>query len=347
VANARPTIRCLLDELRSDLGDADQRSALASSSLRGLGKVPLDTIDHPLLEKATMLSDRPLAELHQHRISAVTDYAWYRVKAGHFRGAVWIDKAGLPWLCAAGIRRDGDTSDFYADFERRCVSGSDVFLPAESDSKRLRLEVANANDRDRQRALVIKVLDGIAAAAKSSEPQRVTLPTTINSQALFSEGAQLQVAVSSNGPEYPNEITISVEVTDFADARYDDVLFEVQAAFPGVPLNDWDVAPTLEGLRDPCWYVVVPEGWLERLLQDVDDRGTAAMAESPLDMTDGPDGFAHVVQRSGLTHAIVDGHVVRAACGRTFVPGQDPNDKEMCVRCAAHHQEIEAAVSTP
>ena len=137
MANARPTIRCLLDDLRSDLGNADQRSGLASGSLRGLGKVPLRTIDHPLLEKVTMLSDRPIAELHERRILAVTDYVWYRVKAGHFRGAVWIDKPGVPWLCAAGIRRDGDTSDFYADFERRCVSGSDVFLPSESDSKRL------------------------------------------------------------------------------------------------------------------------------------------------------------------------------------------------------------------
>jgi Protein of unknown function (DUF3039) len=345
VAGARPTIRCLLAELRPEVRDPNQRSALASGNLRDLGKIPLNTIDHPLLEKAVTLVGCPPAELHKRRISAVRDQVWQRVKSENLRGAVWIDKAGMPWLCVAGIRKDGDVEDFYATFERKCVGGSDIFLPTETDQKRLRLEVADAADRDRRHALTVAVLDAITTAARTSEAQRVSLPTFVNPQSQFSEGAQLDVAVSSNGPDYPNEITLSVEITNFADARYDDVLFEVQAGIPGVPLNDWDVAPSVDGQRDPCWYVIVPEGWLERLLSDADARGTSVMALSPLDMVDGPDGFAHIVPRTGLAQAIVDGHVVRAACGRTFIPGRDPEDADVCIPCAAQHEHLESSAS--
>jgi len=52
-----------------------------------------------ILEKATMLSGRSAADIHDKRISAVTDYAWYRVRSEHLRGAVWIDKSGVTWLC--------------------------------------------------------------------------------------------------------------------------------------------------------------------------------------------------------------------------------------------------------
>ena len=206
--------------------------------------------------------------------------------------------------------------------------------------------MADANDKDRQRALTIKVLDGIAAAAESSEPKQITLPTTVNSQALFSEGGTAGGGLNqrSGVPERDHHIHRVYRTSQTPDTS--DCCFEVQAAFPGVPLNDWDVAPTLEGLSDPCWYVVVPEGWLEAFSKMW--RTAAPLRWRVAPRHDRWAGWirADIVQRSGLTHAIVDGHVVRAACGRTFIPGQDPNGKEMCIRCAAHHQEIEAVVST-
>jgi hypothetical protein len=91
----RPTIRCLLEELKDDLTDANQRSALASGKLSALGKEPrLSSIAHPLMAKALMLLELDESTLRAHHVSAVRDRAWYRVKSGQYRGAVWIDASG-------------------------------------------------------------------------------------------------------------------------------------------------------------------------------------------------------------------------------------------------------------
>jgi hypothetical protein len=96
----RPTLRCLRDDLRMPTPPA---------------RVPLDSIDHPLLNKArARFTDT--ATPHE-RIRSIDCVVLFKVKAGRWRGAVFEDAPAAEvrdWLVAAGVREDGSSDDFYA-----------------------------------------------------------------------------------------------------------------------------------------------------------------------------------------------------------------------------------------
>jgi hypothetical protein len=97
---ARPTLRCLREDLKVAMPPAD---------------VPLDEIDHPLLSKTNEQFADP-ATPHE-RIVAIDDEVFFKVKIQRWRGAVWTDYPNADvqvWLVAAGWREDGATNDFYA-----------------------------------------------------------------------------------------------------------------------------------------------------------------------------------------------------------------------------------------
>jgi len=100
MGRARPTLRCLREDVKLALGSADQ---------------PIDEIDHPLLTKTNEQFADP-ATAHA-RIVAIDDQLLFKVKIQRWRGAVWLDgpnvDAGV-WLVAAGWREDGAVADFYA-----------------------------------------------------------------------------------------------------------------------------------------------------------------------------------------------------------------------------------------
>jgi hypothetical protein len=92
VERARPTLRCLHDDLKVATPSAD---------------VPLDEINHPLLAKTQAQFADP-ATPHE-RIAAIDDEVFFKVKIQRWRGAVWTDhpSADVPiWLVAAGWRED-------------------------------------------------------------------------------------------------------------------------------------------------------------------------------------------------------------------------------------------------
>ena len=101
----RPTLRCL----REDLGRAIPRA-----------DAPLDEIEHPLLIKAAeQFTDD---ETPHERIAAIDDRVLLKVKVQRWRGAVWIDGEGGPWLVLAGHRENGSPDDFYASLATRAKS---------------------------------------------------------------------------------------------------------------------------------------------------------------------------------------------------------------------------------
>jgi hypothetical protein len=81
---ARPTLRCLCEDLMQAVPPAD---------------TPLDEVPHPLLAKA---SER------------FADDGTPRE-----RGAAWMGDDSIPWLVAAGQREEGSPDDFYASLTTR------------------------------------------------------------------------------------------------------------------------------------------------------------------------------------------------------------------------------------
>lgn len=251
MSRVRPTIRCLLDELRDGLEAGPDRVALSSGHLADLGPRALSDLSHPLLDKASrVLEGRTPQELHNLEIAAVRDQTWYRIKVGQWRGAAWIDKNGIPWICAAGLRRDGDAADFYSWFEARCANGSEIFLPSGDDLKRLRLENASAAEQNRLLLLRMRVVQSLVAATKSGEVQTVALPSSLDEGTLRPmDGARLVIAVTPHDVSSINELTLSIEITDYAGSRYEDVLIEVQSAMPGV--RGREKVPTSGQMKGP------------------------------------------------------------------------------------------------
>jgi len=86
----RPTLRCLTDDLGLKIPTIDD---------------PLDEFDHPLLRKANQQFAEPSSS--RERISSIDAAVLFKVKAQRWRGAVWIDATGRPWMVAAGGGQPG------------------------------------------------------------------------------------------------------------------------------------------------------------------------------------------------------------------------------------------------
>jgi hypothetical protein len=136
---ARPTLRALTEDLKLSLPPIDE---------------PLDEISHPLLSKAIRQFSDPLAK--RERIRAIDDEVVWKVKIQRWRGAVWADDE-VPWLVAAGTRKEGSADDFYKALSEHAQAARSRYnaghpaplctqtyighlLPTDDDNKRRRLE---------------------------------------------------------------------------------------------------------------------------------------------------------------------------------------------------------------
>jgi hypothetical protein len=80
---ARPTIRCLVDDLGIELPGLD---------------VDLGALDHPLLGEVRRLA--PTSPQGQKRILAIDHPLVYRIRLSGYRGVTWVDEEhDIVWLC--------------------------------------------------------------------------------------------------------------------------------------------------------------------------------------------------------------------------------------------------------
>jgi len=121
---ARPTIRCLVDDLGLDLPDLD---------------VDLGEIDHPLL--AEVRRRTPTSPRSQKRILAIDPPLVYRARVSDYRGATWVDDTHrIVWLCASCRREEGSEADAYKYFQH--LHEQENLLPTDDDYLRDRAEAA-------------------------------------------------------------------------------------------------------------------------------------------------------------------------------------------------------------
>ncbi len=121
---ARPTIRCLVEDLGVELPDLT---------------TDLGELDDPWLVELRRVA--PTSPTGQKRILAIDHPLLCRLRVSSERGATWVDdEAGIVWLCAVRRREEGADDYAYEWFEELQRDGR--LLPTDDDRLRDRAEEA-------------------------------------------------------------------------------------------------------------------------------------------------------------------------------------------------------------
>src|SRR4051794_19082472 len=95
---ARPTLRCLREDLVEDWDDIQQRAALGTQPIT----LPaFDALNHPVVRHAAeVFPGGADVDARRETISGLSNPVWYKLKTGRWRGAVYINDDGQAWICA-------------------------------------------------------------------------------------------------------------------------------------------------------------------------------------------------------------------------------------------------------
>jgi hypothetical protein len=216
---ARPTLRCLRDDLKLAVPPVGQ---------------PLDAIDHPLLAKTS----EQFADLttSRTRIAAIDDNILFKVKVGRYRGAVWVGSdPQLPWLVAGGWREAGSDDDFYDGLEASATQAKLRYnanhkptLTTKTYTARL---LPDAEDRDRYeaeagmrqvRALRAIVEELVRASLRDGHEHTATLDA-------FTLGIQVRA-------DHGHETYVAIRITGSVP---EGIVFTVLDLVPGCAFEDW------------------------------------------------------------------------------------------------------------
>jgi hypothetical protein len=232
---ARPTLACLEGDLRrKDPG----------------ASVPLDTIDHPILNEARDELAKPRGDLKP--VQSIDDNALWKLKHQRstdvpWRGAGYLDTedGDRPWVVAAGARKAGSKKDFYeqlnADCERRRkqLNAASTPSPKKTSSDHL---LPTAADHQR---LVDETVNKDITALEATIPNLVLTAAASPGTPVTGQYLQAEVKVLIDRDEH-NELYVAVSV-----AGYGNLHAVVLDMVPGVDLID--------EAGDPSWEALAPE----------------------------------------------------------------------------------------
>lgn len=222
---ARPTLRCLLDDLSLPLPSVEE---------------PLDEIDHPLLAKTSEQFADP--DTPHERIRAIDDQVLFKVKVQRWRGAVWVD-APLPWLVAAGWREVGSPEDFYValaaagqaararhNTNHRPALTTDTYtghlLPNRDDHVRYRLEAGIRLVRRLER-----LIPGLVRGSLRDGREHAADVDT------FTVGVQVRA-------DHGHETYVAIRITGSVPANLTQIILEI---VPGCETDGWYPEAVLPG----------------------------------------------------------------------------------------------------
>lgn len=322
----RPTLRCLFEDLRDQVGPDELRSALATAERdmaedsRFLFPLPLTAAEHIVLDKANMLACDATAE--REPIRAINDRTMVKVKTSDRRGALWQDEDGTWWLVAAGRRQDDGSGDFY-----QAISGygdnSDPLAPTQADRTYHRYEAAYIAecdaDRDAQTKIIRLVLDAAAD------------PGVAYTVKVF--GATVTIVIDPEDDD-SGMLSMSFDFTSFEERGRFPV--DVIGFVPGYEsIDDWDILPPVRDGDPECWYTYASADWIAWLAKAVElDQLVENPQETRKPLRAASGEQAHLVPASVVTLAYVEGLELRALCGVRFLPHRDPEHFEECSACA-------------
>jgi hypothetical protein len=230
---ARPTIRCLIEDL--------------GLQLPGPG-VDLGEIDHPWLNELRRIA--PMSPRGQKRVLAIAYPLIFRLRMSSCRGATWVDdQHGIVWLCAVNRREEGSEDDAYAWFADLHARGQ--LVPSEDDRLRDRAEAVIRLHRGLTAGLLQLVED---AFAHRGTEMAVDLGGYVPCRVLVQGGEGLDemwCALSSRASD-GNHVPDRLRDILFAELEnhFPDAIFEVRSDWPTGKLQWWEVVRMgLMGLR--------------------------------------------------------------------------------------------------
>lgn len=320
---ARPTLRCLRDDLTENWNDTRQRAALGDDPL---ALPPFDELDHPVVRHAAGVFDgKPDTDAQREGITGLTNPMWLKLKTGRWRGAVWEDEDGQAWLCAAGLRREREATDFYAYFMGAVTGGGpEQFLPTDEDRRRLRIEQAEAALADWEQSLHQDACDALVSAKEAGTGSFVVRGIGEGSAGLSTVEIEVVLIEDEGGEEGVAEVVVTFTRTDWAHldlAEHADLIV-LAAVQPDE--QSWDPSSLSTG---PIYSLVMSPAELDALVAAVDRDGKPGVSN--------PGTTAHYAHRGHLTESVVEGTSVRGLCGKWFVPRQDHDSMPKCDRCDA------------
>lgn len=289
---------------------------------------PLHSIPHPLISGF----DR-FATLNQARLPMLRASRGRMVKAksGSWRGAVCIDNpqedlsSQQQWLVAAGLRREGDTDDFYSVVEAALAGDPAAYDPSPDDREYLAIERRRTEEAERDERRTVRIVEGLVLAIQSPA-------TTVQVDLGDDQRVDLVLHVET---EDLTEFMLTVYLP-YTDPVEESVL-AIQESVPGVPLSDWGFEPAnpARGVYTLGLSAMVSDGWVKRLQAAVDQLSPTVVARRQPSLCDHPSTpLAHVVESAWVVAAAVTQRPLRAMCGEAFVPQHDPLAHAACPKCA-------------
>ncbi len=317
---ARPTLRVLRDDLRD--GWEGPRAQPGFTGLDPL--LPLSDLPHPIIAKAAeSFSSEPVNDLHEGAIRSATRVSLLEIRRGQWRGAVWIDEGGAPWLVAVGLAKGGhaDHDGFYEAVKRADESGAvGDWLPTDEDRRQLKREQAAALLPDWELEIPRRTLAALESIATGGEVE-LTLPHPRDSTQSF--GSATILVERHQDPDYVREdlfVEFSLEDRFRASGLCWTALTRVLIAI-SPPETSWDrVGDTFSTVEE----IGRTTARIEEL-REITDRGELVRSR--------PNDRAHYAHRRNLSDAAIDGIAVRSMCGVYFVQTQDWETLEHCEIC--------------
>lgn len=313
------------EDLTSGWHDPSIQRILEGGGKRDLP--PLNTLPHPILEKAaSSFGENPDEDNYVGKIASSKRIRLLEIKSSQWRGGVWIDEDNICWLVIAGLAKGDheDWDDFYKKVER-ADQNARALLPTKEDEGVLKEEAAtqriaswNLEVQGQVREVVEEIATGGTSSFKVDHPLAPTLRET---------------------DRHIGEVRFEIAPVRESDFRYDEVLveFDTRSRWKGSDL-EWDlIVRVLTSLYPP------QQGWDRTgdLFSNMAEPGTFTVRRNRLRVLcakklleeSTPGTHAHRVRTQGLVENMVNGAAMEAVCGVVFVQTQDHEGLPECEKC--------------
>lgn len=190
VANrARPTLRCLVDDLGLQIPPLD---------------IDLGSLEEPMVGEARRVA--PDSPRGQKRILAIKSPLVYRLRHGALRGATWVDRNDALWLLAVERRKEDSDDDAFEYFTE--LHGKGRLLPTRDDELRLHAEEA---------AQFLLALREDVVALCTEATFNLEFDLTFNQERILANRIPARIRAV---PGAVHEIWLAISVRDVAGVHY-------------------------------------------------------------------------------------------------------------------------------